>query len=68
VTDVAGSPPALARRIPALLILLSLGPIVLAQRDLRSRPAAEVRGPKLLWRLGASNAVVALAYLRWGRR
>jgi hypothetical protein len=56
------------RRIPALVILLSLGPVLLAQRDLRSRPNAAVRGPKLLWRLGSANALGALAYLRWGRR
>jgi hypothetical protein len=68
MTDSAGLPPTPVRRLPALLILLSLGPIVLAQRDLRHRPSAEVRGPKLLWRLGASNAVTAIAYLRWGRR
>ena len=58
----------LRRRIAAALILLSLGPVLYAQRDLRRRSRREVRGPKFLWRIGSTNALVAIAYLRWGRR
>ncbi len=68
--DTAASADAmpLGRRIAAGLILISFGAVFVAQRDLRSRPTEQIRGPKLAWRLGSSNALVALAYLRWGRR
>jgi hypothetical protein len=65
MTD-AGQP--LRRRLAAAAILLSFGAVAVAQRDLRGRSSDQVRGSKLAWRLGSTNAVVALAYLRWGRR
>lgn len=41
----------------------------LTQRDLTRRPAAEVRGPKLIWRLIAMlNFVGPAAYFALGRR
>ncbi|HET9074722.1 MAG TPA: hypothetical protein VFN48_09100 [Solirubrobacteraceae bacterium] len=61
-------PDSLRRRIFATVIFLSLGPVIYVQRDLRRRSRQEVRGPKLLWRIGSTNALVAVAYLRWGRR
>lgn len=42
--------------------------IATAQRDIQRRPAEEVRGPKLLWRLAClTNTVGPLVYFRWGR-
>ena len=56
------------RRIVAVALVMSGAVVFLAERDLRSRSASEIRGSKLVWRIGSSNALVALAYLRWGRR
>jgi hypothetical protein len=56
------------RRVAATLILLSLGIVVVAERDLAGRPSAQIRGPKPLWRIACANALGAIAYLRWGRR
>ncbi len=39
-----------------------------AQRDLGTRSAAELRGPKLLWRLLTFNTLGTLAYVLIGRR
>jgi hypothetical protein len=39
-----------------------------AERDLRRRPAQEVRGSKTLWRIVCLNAIGAAVYFRWGRR
>jgi hypothetical protein len=58
----------LARRIPALVLIASGVLVVMTERDLRSRPSSEIRGPKLAWQVGSANALVALVYLRWGRR
>jgi hypothetical protein len=58
-----------AKRIWApVVIALSLGLVAAAQRDLQRRPADEVRGSKLLWRLVCLNALGAASYFRWGRR
>jgi hypothetical protein len=38
-----------------------------AQRDLGSRTPAEVRGPKVLWRVLTLNTIGAVAYLVVGR-
>lgn len=51
----------------AAVIALSLGAVVLAERDIHNRAPDEVRGSKLLWRLISLNALGALAYLKWGR-
>ncbi len=45
----------------------SLAVVVAAERDLHRRPAAEVRGSKLAWRLVCLNALGALAYFKSGR-
>lgn len=42
--------------------------IFLAQRDLRKRPAEQVRGPVVLWRVVAGTPPGAVAYLVLGRR
>ena len=43
--------------------------VVIAQRDIQRRPAAEIRGPKILWRLIATQNVVGPAlYFAVGRR
>jgi hypothetical protein len=41
---------------------------VFAQRDLGSRSQAEVRGPKIVWRVLTLNSAGAVAYLVVGRR
>ncbi|WP_249012368.1 hypothetical protein [Conexibacter sp. DBS9H8] len=58
----------LRRGLATGVILGSLAIVTVAQRDLSGRPAPAVRGSKLAWRIGSTNALVALAYLRWGRR
>lgn len=42
--------------------------VAVAERDLSSRTASQLRGPKPLWRLVCLNALGAVCYLRWGRR
>jgi hypothetical protein len=43
--------------------------IVMTQRDIQSRPAADIRGPKLLWRVIATQNVIGPAlYFAIGRR
>jgi hypothetical protein len=40
-----------------------------AERDIQRRPAAELRGRKVIWRLAClTNTVGPLIYFRWGRR
>jgi hypothetical protein len=57
-----------ARRFWALVALaVSLGLVAAAQRDIQLRPADQVRGNRLVWRLVCLNALGALAYLRCGR-
>ncbi len=51
-----------------VLMVVSLGIVGLAERDLQRRPAPQVRGSKLIWRLASLNALGALAYLGLGRR
>jgi len=55
------------RGLIGLLIAMSIGLVAAAERDIQRRPAAEVRGSKLLWRLLCLNALGAASYLRWGR-
>lgn len=61
-----GSP--LRRKVATVAIVVSLGVVGIAQRDLKRRPREQVRGSKLLWRLLSTNALGALAYLKLGRR
>lgn len=59
----------LARR--ALWALLALEAMLVAatERDIQRRPADRIRGPKLLWRVIATQNVVGpAAYLWLGRR
>jgi hypothetical protein len=57
-----------ARRIGVGTVLAaSLALVGIAQRDLQRRPASDLRGPKVLWRLVCLNAFGAVAYLSWGR-
>jgi len=51
-----------------LTLAVSLAIVAFAERDLQRRPAGEVRGSKLAWRVASLNAVGALAYLGVGRR
>ena len=58
-----------AQRVAAVVVLIiSLGLVGTAERDLQRRPEDEVRGNKWLWRLVCLNALGALTYLRFGRR
>ncbi len=52
----------------SLLVAVSLALVAAAERDIQRRPASEVRGSKLAWRVVCLNALGALAYFRWGRR
>jgi hypothetical protein len=47
---------------------VSVGLVAAAERDIQRRPADQVRGSKLLWRLLCLNAIGAVSYFRWGRR
>ena len=52
----------------SVAIAVSLVLVAAAERDIQRRPASEVRGSKVLWRLVCLNALGALGYFRWGRR
>jgi hypothetical protein len=52
----------------AALGAVSLGLVAAAERDIQRRPADQVRGSKLPWRLLCLNAIGAASYFRWGRR
>ena len=60
--------PAPGKAATIALGAVSVALIAFAERDLQRRPARQIRGPRLLWRLVSLNAVGALGYLRWGRR
>jgi hypothetical protein len=49
-----------------LLVWLVVTPVV--WRDLGRRSAAQVRGPKWLWRAASSNLTGSVAYLLIGRK
>ena len=51
-----------------VVILASLVVVSAAERDIQRRPAAEVAGNKLIWRLVSLNALGALSYFALGRR
>jgi hypothetical protein len=58
-----------ARRALWVLIALEIVLIAAAQRDIQRRPAADVRGPKLLWRVVATQNIIGpAAYFILGRR
>ena len=52
----------------AVVFIASLGLLVVGERDIQRRPAEQVRGSKLFWRLACLNALGAASYFRWGRR
>jgi hypothetical protein len=52
----------------AVIFIVSLGVVAAAERDIQHRPADEVRGSKILWRLICLNALGSAIYFRWGRR
>jgi hypothetical protein len=56
------------RALVVLLGSLGFALITVAERDIQRRPAAEMRGPKLIWRLISLNMLGAVGYLLWGRR
>jgi hypothetical protein len=58
-----------ARRAVWALLAVELVLIAAAERDIQRRPADRIRGPKLLWRIVATQNVVGpAAYLSLGRR
>jgi hypothetical protein len=70
-SDAAGRPPLTEtqKRILAVAIVVHAVIAVFTLRDLRRRPAAGVRGPKLLWGAWATlNTTGSLAYWLVGRR
>ena len=50
------------------VIAAALALVAAAEVDIQRRPAGQVRGSKLLWRLLSLNAVGSASYFRWGRR
>lgn len=62
----------LSRRTQTIIVstgVLELALLIAAQADLTRRPAHQVRGSKLGWRLLTFiNVVGPIAYFRWGRR
>jgi hypothetical protein len=58
-----------ARRGVTALLAVEVVLIAWTQRDIQRRPARRIRGPKLLWRVIATQNVVGpAAYLGLGRR
>jgi hypothetical protein len=51
----------------AAFVALSIVVVALAQNDLRRRPASQIRGRKVIWRLLSLNGLGALIYLFLGR-
>ena len=56
------------RSVAVVVIAASLAIVAAAEGDLQRRPAEQVRGSKVLWRLVSLNALGSLSYFRWGRR
>ncbi len=52
----------------AVVLIASLGLVAAGERDIQRRPADQLRGSKLFWRLACLNALGAVSYFRWGRR
>jgi hypothetical protein len=56
-------------RILAPVLVVHLIIATLTWRDIKRRPAAQIRGPKPVWRLAsAANTLGSLAYWLVGRR
>jgi hypothetical protein len=57
------------RRVVWALLAVEVAVIAAVERDIHRRPAEQIRGPKLLWRVVATQNVVGpAAYLGLGRR
>lgn len=54
--------------VSATAIAVSLSIVAVAERDIHLRPASQISGSKLMWRLVSLNAVGAVAYFIWGRQ
>lgn len=52
----------------SVLLVAGFALITVAERDIQRRPADEMRGPKLIWRLVSLNMLGAVGYLLLGRR
>jgi len=53
----------------AIIAVVHLAAVTLTWRDLRSRPAAQVRGPKRVWQVASAlNTSGSAAYWLFGRR
>ena len=53
----------------AIIAVVHLTAVTLTWRDLRSRPAAQVRGPKRIWQVASAlNTSGSAAYWLFGRR
>jgi hypothetical protein len=58
-----------ARRALWALVALEVVLIAAAERDIQRRPADEIRGPKLLWRVVVTQNVIGpVAYFSLGKR
>jgi hypothetical protein len=58
-----------ARRAVWALLAVELVLIAAVERDIQRRPAERIRGPKLLWRVVATqNLIGPAAYLGLGRK
>jgi hypothetical protein len=71
MSDAPIDPPTTTRTHQAVVsILVGAGVVIvaIAERDLQHRPAAELRGPKTLWRMLCLNVLGVIGYYRWGRR
>jgi hypothetical protein len=53
----------------AIIAVVHVTAVTLTWRDLRSRPAAQVRGPKRIWQVASAlNTSGSAAYWLFGRR
>jgi hypothetical protein len=53
----------------AIIAVVHLTAVTLTWRDLRSRPTAQVRGPKRIWQVASAlNTSGSVAYWLFGRR
>ncbi len=60
--------PARRRILVAVIGAVEIGLMLAAEIDIHRRPASEINGPKLRWRLIALiNFAGPLSYFRWGR-
>lgn len=51
-----------------VVMVLSLGLVAAAERDVQRRSTDEIRGSRLLWRVLCLNALGAIGYYLLGRR